>query len=102
MKHSQINHPKGWGFSRRSLNLNCLANTKKFNVASAKRETRLNKLSLKAVITWLKQNSHISIQKSIRLMVRLLRFKEAFMSSIILIIISFGYPNTESLYLKER
>lgn len=43
MTYSQINQPKGWGFSRRSLHLNpSVCGHEKFNVASAQRETPSN------------------------------------------------------------
>lgn len=57
MTHSQINHAKAWGFSRRSLNLNHFGQGhERFNVTSANTSNphERSQLSSKSVITWLK------------------------------------------------
>ena len=107
MTYSQINQPKGWGFSCRTPNL---------NVSLC--EGRLKPKPLRGVplnenpstiftsqefgdVKWFK-NLNISIQRNTSLMSRLLLSGKDFTANTTSIITLSGYQNTESKYYKAR
>ena len=103
MTHSQINQPKGWGFSRRTPNLNQSVKP------NALREVPLNeqpstKFTSHQIgdVKWLETNIRTLIQSSINLMSRLQSYARVFTAHTISTITSFGYQNTERKYLQER
>ena len=103
MTYSQINQPKGWGFSRRTPNLNQSVKP------NALREVPLNeqpstKFTSQKIgdVKWSETNTNISIQSNTILMSRLLSYARVFIAHTISTITLFGYPNTERKYLQER
>lgn len=104
MTYSQINQHKCWGFSRRSPNLNQSDYPSSFKRTSAIRESPTKRVTSQpnGDVTWLNTSICISIQRRIRLMLRLLRSRAVFMSSIISTIISYGYPSIAKIYSLER
>lgn len=110
MTHSQINHAKAWGFSRRTPNLNLSLCSKGRLSAKGIRGVPLNEqpstrnsyITLSGDVTWLKTNMHISIRQSISLMSRLLLFAGVSTANTISTIISSGFRNLERNYLQGR
>ena len=96
--------PKGWGFSRRTPNLNLSANEpRSFKRSSANRATlTFTMLSSQSVITWLKTNIHTSIQSSISSMSRLLSSGVAIIANTRSTLTSSGFQGSERRYSKER
>jgi len=97
MKHSQINHTKVWGFSRRTPNLKLLDKTKSKN----------NK-RISAIFKTLKANNHLRswrwlkcintlTQKNTRLKARLQLLKKDTIVSIISIITLFGFQKLKGV-----
>jgi len=107
MKHSQINHAKAWGFSRRTSILDFSPEgrfTKSVKEVPLYQETStISKfLNNQRNLQWLKQNIHISTQVSIPSMLRLQVSSQDFTANLISTITSFGYQNTENQSLEER
>lgn len=102
MKHSQINHTKVWGFSRRSSNLNHLVKPRSFKRAYAKLVETLEKTNHLSTRWFLWQDSDILIQRNTRLKAKLQQLKHPIIASSISTIILSGYQNTENVSLMER
>ena len=110
MTYSQINQPKGWGFSRRTPNLNLSLCSKGRLSAKGIRGVPLNEqpstrnsyITSSGDVTWLKTNMHISIRQSISLMSRLLLSAVAFIVSTTSTITLSGFRSIERKSSQER
>ena len=109
MTYSQINQPKGWGFSRRTPNLKLSHLLDGRLTPKAIRGVPLNEqpstrnsyITQVGDVTWLKTNMHISIRQSINLMSRLLLSAVAFIVSTTSTITLSGFQNIGRRYSHE-
>ena len=104
MTHSQINHAKAWGFSRRTPNLNQSALPNALRGVPLNEQPRRRYYTSQRVgdVKWLDTSISTSIQSSTSLMSRLLLFAGVFTASTIATITSSGFRSFGRNYLSGR